>query len=126
MWTPVQRWIDAHATPVKTTPPESLAMPVVAEHEQVEGHHTSKEFDPHKVYEDLGAVPFNEILSRVEWCFDEPMLYSNEPSMDKQAWARVKFSAQLGKHLMELMDKGRDDVTQWLDECYERRKVPQG
>ena len=44
------------------------------------------------------------------------MLYSNEPTLDMQAWMKIQTTAWIGNHVMELKkSKGKEAVVEWIN-----------
>lgn len=76
----------------------------------------SVEFNTDLRYEDIEAIPFTEAVDRVMWCLDDPVMYSNEPVKDHQAWQRVYGAAVVGNHAMDLRKQGPKALRDWIEE----------
>lgn len=73
-------------------------------------------FSPELKYEDLLNMPFDEARRRIDNIVDSPMLYSNEPTLDMQAWMKLQTVAWIGNHVMELKrSKGKEAVVKWIN-----------
>lgn len=83
-------------------------------------HHVSEEFDTSIRWKNLDEIDFDEAIARVDWCVDDPVMYSNEPVKDRQAWNHIAYLASLGNHVDIKRKEGK--LIEWAQEVENENK----
>lgn len=73
-------------------------------------------FSPELKYDKLMDMSLEEAIRRVDENIDNPMMYSNEPMLDIQAWERIQLSATIGNHIQHLQKTGgKQALQEWIN-----------